>query len=144
VSSYLPIVRGEGWGLHRAPFSLDWTTNSNELLRVQVHQRCKTNAKRQKNLKWDGISERHGIPLLLEKVEAGRRCEGMSKRTKHKVTVAKINLYIQTLCGIYSRVARRLGVDRSYVSRVAKGERTSPAIEDALISDFKQVQESQN
>lgn len=31
--------------------------------------------------------------------------------------------------GLYARVARRLGVDRSYVSRVARGERRSPQIE---------------
>jgi transcriptional regulator with XRE-family HTH domain len=67
----------------------------------------------------------------------------MSNRTNDNVTVAKINRYIQTLCGIYSRVARKLGVDRSYVSRVAKGERNSPEIEDALISEFKHIQESQ-
>lgn len=67
----------------------------------------------------------------------------MSDSTNDNVTVAKINRYIQTLCGIYSRVARRLGVDRSYVSRVAKGERNSPEIEDALISEFEHIQESQ-
>ena len=67
----------------------------------------------------------------------------MSNRTNDNVTVAKINQYIQTLCGIYSRVVRKLGVDRSYVSRVAKGERNSPEIEDALINEFKHIQESQ-
>jgi transcriptional regulator with XRE-family HTH domain len=54
----------------------------------------------------------------------------------------RINRYIQALCGIYSRVARKLGVDRSYVSRVAKGERNSQEIEAALISEFQQIQES--
>jgi len=45
------------------------------------------------------------------------------------------------LCGIYSRVARKLGVDRTYVSRVAKGERNSPAVEAALIQDFDHTEE---
>jgi hypothetical protein len=34
--------------------------------------------------------------------------------------------------GVYSRVASRLNVDPSYVSRVARGERQSDAIESAL------------
>jgi transcriptional regulator with XRE-family HTH domain len=34
--------------------------------------------------------------------------------------------------GLYHRVADQLGVDPSYVSRVARGERKSPKIEAAL------------
>jgi hypothetical protein len=34
--------------------------------------------------------------------------------------------------GIYARVARKLNVSASFVSRVARGERRSPAIEEAL------------
>ena len=41
--------------------------------------------------------------------------------------------------GLYSRVARKLGVDRSYVSRVARGERRSDEIEQALSSEFARV-----
>ena len=41
---------------------------------------------------------------------------------------------------IYSRIARRLGVDRTYVSRVAKGERHSPNVEAALIEEFDRSQ----
>jgi transcriptional regulator with XRE-family HTH domain len=48
----------------------------------------------------------------------------------------KLKRYIDALCGIYSRIARRLGVDRTYVSRVAKGERRSPEIESALVQEF--------
>ena len=54
----------------------------------------------------------------------------------------KLKHYIQSLCGIYSRIARRLGVDRTYVSRVAKGERRSPEIETALIQEFDRSQET--
>jgi len=50
----------------------------------------------------------------------------------------KLNHYIESLCGVYSRVARRIGVDRTYVSRVAKGERHSSAIEAALVQEFDQ------
>jgi|SRR5438270_1386977 transcriptional regulator with XRE-family HTH domain len=42
--------------------------------------------------------------------------------------------------GLYSRVARKLGVDRSYVSRVARGERQSKDIEDALASELKRIE----
>lgn len=42
--------------------------------------------------------------------------------------------------GIYSRVARQLGVDRSYVSRVARGERRSEEIEKALRSELRRLE----
>jgi transcriptional regulator with XRE-family HTH domain len=54
----------------------------------------------------------------------------------------KLRHYIQTLCGLYSKIARRLGVDRTYVSRVAKGERSSPEVEAALIQEFDRSQKT--
>jgi len=42
--------------------------------------------------------------------------------------------------GVYSRVARQLGVDRSYVSGVARGERRSEEIEEALRSELRRVE----
>lgn len=53
--------------------------------------------------------------------------------------VSLINRYVQSLCGLYSRVARQLGVDRSYVSRVARGERRSENIERALTNEFDRI-----
>jgi hypothetical protein len=41
--------------------------------------------------------------------------------------------------GLYARVARRLGVDVSYVSRIARGERESKVAEKALTSEFNKV-----
>jgi transcriptional regulator with XRE-family HTH domain len=41
--------------------------------------------------------------------------------------------------GLYARVARHLGVDRSYVSRVARGERRSKRIEQALQAELKRI-----
>jgi len=41
--------------------------------------------------------------------------------------------------GIYNRVARRLGVDPSYVSRVARGQRRSHAIQAALNIEMKKI-----
>jgi len=42
--------------------------------------------------------------------------------------------------GLYARVARQLGVDRSYVSRVARGERRSKQVQDALRKELKRIQ----
>lgn len=53
--------------------------------------------------------------------------------------VSLLNRYVQSLCGLYSRIARQLNVDRSYVSRVARGERRSEQIEQALSSEFTRI-----
>jgi hypothetical protein len=42
--------------------------------------------------------------------------------------------------GIYSRVAKKLQVDPSYVSRVARGERRSAEIEEALAMELHKIQ----
>jgi len=41
--------------------------------------------------------------------------------------------------GLYGRVARQLEVDPSYVSRVARGERQSDAIEASLERELKRI-----
>ena len=41
--------------------------------------------------------------------------------------------------GFYSRVARKLDLDPSYVSRVARGERQSETIETALAREMKRI-----
>jgi hypothetical protein len=41
--------------------------------------------------------------------------------------------------GLYGRVARQLKVDPSYVSRVARGERQSDAIEVSLERELKRI-----
>jgi transcriptional regulator with XRE-family HTH domain len=43
--------------------------------------------------------------------------------------------------GLYARVARQLGVDRSYVSRVARGERRSPRVEAALKNELRRIEQ---
>jgi transcriptional regulator with XRE-family HTH domain len=55
-----------------------------------------------------------------------------------------LNRYVQSLCGLYSRIARQLKVDRSYVSRVARGERHSEEIERALSSEFTRITDEQS
>lgn len=56
---------------------------------------------------------------------------------KEKMPV--VNRYVQALCGLYSRVARQLKVDRSYVSRVARGQRHSLEVERALTTEFDRI-----
>ena len=46
--------------------------------------------------------------------------------------------------GIYNRVATRLGVDPSYVSRVARGERKSAVVEKALAEEVSLIREHLN
>lgn len=61
-------------------------------------------------------------------------------RDSQAVKLLKLKHYIESLCGVYSRIARRLGVDRTYVSRVAKGERHAPEVEAALAQEFDRTQ----
>ena len=63
--------------------------------------------------------------------------EGTQNENQRKVSL--VNRYVRSLCGLYSRIARELKVDRSYVSRVARGERRSPPIESAIVNEFERV-----
>lgn len=63
--------------------------------------------------------------------------------TTHK-RLARLHRLVQGLCGLYSRVGNRLNVDRSYVSRVARGERHSEKIERALLSEFERIEQEQH
>jgi hypothetical protein len=46
---------------------------------------------------------------------------------------------VSLLRGLYTRVARQLGVDISYVSRVARGERQSDVVEAALATEMQKI-----
>jgi hypothetical protein len=45
--------------------------------------------------------------------------------------------------GVYSRVARRLGVHRTMVSRVAKGQKTSKRVEQALRRELARIERAE-
>jgi hypothetical protein len=64
---------------------------------------------------------------------------GMGKEDSPQRIMPLLNHYVQSLCGLYSRVARQLNVDRSYVSRVARGERRSEEVERELSTEFKRI-----
>jgi hypothetical protein len=52
------------------------------------------------------------------------------KEELSKAKITKLNRLVDTLCGIYSRVARRLGVDRTFVTadRNARDPTKTPRI----------------
>jgi hypothetical protein len=54
--------------------------------------------------------------------------------------IKKLNALVDSVCGLYARVARRLGVHRSFVSRVARGERRSQPVENALLAEYEHAQ----
>jgi transcriptional regulator with XRE-family HTH domain len=71
----------------------------------------------------------------------GNTCgnEMKTNSNDNRKKLLRINEMIQNLCGLYSRVAERVGVTRSYVSRVARGERRSEEIEQTLIREFEDI-----
>jgi hypothetical protein len=57
----------------------------------------------------------------------------------NKSTVAQCATAVSLFRGLYARVAHDLGVDVSYVSRIARGKRKSRVGEKALSAEFKRV-----
>ena len=60
--------------------------------------------------------------------------------TKRNATTHRALERYRRYRGLYSRVARQLGVDRSLVSRVARGERRSKRIEAALNAELSRIE----
>lgn len=58
-----------------------------------------------------------------------------------QLTAANI---ISNFRGVYARVARKLKVSASLVSRVADGHRTSPEIEEALREELRALKDKLN
>jgi hypothetical protein len=59
-------------------------------------------------------------------------------RTKTAISTTPTNL-ASLIRGLYGRVAKQLKVDPSYVSRVARGERQSDAIEACLEKELRRI-----
>ena len=64
------------------------------------------------------------------------------KEETQKASITRLNRLIDSVCGIYTRIARQFGVHRTFVSRVARGERRSEQIEDALAAEYKRVKKT--
>jgi hypothetical protein len=64
-----------------------------------------------------------------------------TKEQSATAKLKKLNALVESVCGIYTRVARRLGVHRSFVSRVARGERRSEPVEDGLLAELERFKD---
>jgi len=64
-----------------------------------------------------------------------------AKEQSPTAKLKKLNALVESVCGIYTRVARRLGVHRSFVSRVARGERRSEPVEEDLLAELKRFED---
>jgi hypothetical protein len=80
------------------------------------------------------------LNFCMENVDEMIEMNGQDSKQKMSI----VNRYVQSLCGLYSRVARQLSVDRSYVSRVARGERHSEAVENAISSEFDRIMDNED
>jgi hypothetical protein len=58
-----------------------------------------------------------------------------------RVRLKRLHKLVESVCGLYSRVARQLRVSPSFVSRVARGERRSEPVEAALLKQLSQIPE---
>jgi DNA-binding transcriptional regulator YdaS (Cro superfamily) len=67
--------------------------------------------------------------------------ETAAKERSSTAKLKKLNALVESVCGIYARVARRLGVHRSFVSRVARGERRSEPVENGLLAEIKRFED---
>jgi hypothetical protein len=57
----------------------------------------------------------------------------------NKATIRQCARAVSLFRGLYARVAGKLGVDVSYVSRIARGQRKSIVAEKALRREFTRV-----
>lgn len=83
-----------------------------------------------------------GIRRTFRRGASNRPMSKMKEQQSPTAKIARLNRLAELVCGIYSRIARRLHVHRTYVSRVARGERRSPEIENALMAEYERVQRS--
>jgi transcriptional regulator with XRE-family HTH domain len=65
----------------------------------------------------------------------------MPSDTEHDKALLKAH---RLHAGVYRRVADKLGVDPSYVSRVAAGKRKGPDIQRAILDDLRKIQHLSN
>jgi len=122
--------------MHRRPPRLDENVSLYESLLQTAGLAPNVTKSRAAAHEWSGQKhlnksrERH---MGQEKIAA--------KEQSPTAKLKKLNALVESVCGIYTRVARRLGVHRSFVSRVARGERRSEPVEDSLLAELKRVED---
>lgn len=77
--------------------------------------------------------------LLIQLQRSRSTSKFVMKPQRAATQVRRLHEFVQSVCGLYSRVARRLGISPSFVSRVARGERQSPVVEQALVEEFQEA-----
>jgi transcriptional regulator with XRE-family HTH domain len=80
------------------------------------------------------------LPRTLFVRRPGRPVMNGDKVDSNMNSIPSVSLFR----GIYNRVAKRLGVDPSYVSRVARGERKSAVVEKALAEEVRVIRDHLN
>ena len=64
----------------------------------------------------------------------------MSTKAVQKLELQELLKRHQLHDGLYSRVAKKLRVDASYVSRVARGKRESLGVVNALVEELRRIE----
>lgn len=96
-----------------------------------VASQCVPNREQTTALRGVMLSER--VPPLTSDRGAGK--DVMNRDNTPKGLAPLVSLFR----GLYTRVAQKLGVDTSYVSRVARGERKSEAVTAALSEEMQKI-----
>src|SRR5580700_11422148 len=96
-----------------------------------VASQCVPNREQTTGLRGVMLSER--VPPLTSDRGAGK--DVMNRDNTPKGLAPLVSLFR----GLYTRVAQKLGVDTSYVSRVARGERNSDAVTAALSEEMQRI-----
>jgi hypothetical protein len=81
---------------------------------------------------------------MASKSNQGKNMDQEKTVAKEQSSTAKLkrlNALVESVCGLYTRVARRLGVHRSFVSRVARGERRSEPVEEGLLAELERFED---
>jgi hypothetical protein len=69
----------------------------------------------------------------------GRTEMPKDEKEKRRKKLDEIQNLMESVCSLYTRVAQQLGVTRSFVSRVARGERSSAIVEQTVIREFDDI-----
>lgn len=72
-------------------------------------------------------------------VMASHRQVGADMQTKRMVKEQRLLEKHKLHLGLYVRIAQKLGINPSYVSRVANGERMSPTIMAEIINELRRL-----
>jgi hypothetical protein len=81
---------------------------------------------------------------MAKKTNSKAIAELGAEMSKPRVTAsvrAEVNGFFSYFKGVFARVARKLNVSPSMVSRVASGHRSSPKIQEALLEELKVVKQ---